>query len=390
MESIEKKLIFVINHYAADSDQHLTHVLHLVDVISQKGVQIALIIERCEGEPPVINSNVKVFAQKQKAKMLRFLEFIFVAARLIKAGYKKVFVRITVPTAKSASVVARLLGGESYYWNSGGLNERPDAPHTSPESLKTIKRLKSVGKSVDHFVTGPESMLDFYPKYCGVPKEKMLLLYNDIDLNRFYSALPEKKTALRKELNLDSNKKYILFVHRFSPIRRNLFYIPYCLKDIQDDNVVFLMIGSGPEEQAARGAVAASGQKNIVFLGSQPNMVIQKYYQACDVFFNPSYCEGFPRVIIEAMACGLPIVTTNAGGTEDLFDPCQREYVVDIDNRDELAEKLGKMIKSDEVQQICSAENLERVKMYATEVVADMYIRAFWPEGDDEAHGEEK
>ncbi len=379
IKSKEKRLIFIINHYSNESNQHLFHVINLVKRIAEKGVRIVLLIERCEGTIPNVHQNVIVCRQRKTKRLARAVELFFLINRYVLKGYDKIFIRISIPAAIIASFCTRIFGGETFYWNSGGLNERPSAPHTSKDSLRTIRRINLVGKKVDHFVTGPESMLEFYPRYFGVLKEKMVLLYNDVDLRRFIPVTKEKRETIRAELGLEKDKTYILFVHRFSPIRRSLFYIPYCLRFFSNDkNLEFLLIGSGPEEADVREAVKLENLNNVFFLGSQPNNVIQKYYQSCDIFFNPSYCEGFPRVIIEAMACGMPIVTTDAGGTKDLFGDQQKYFITDIDDRDKLADRLKIMIESKELREHCTEENLVRIKMYSTETVSDMYIKTIW------------
>lgn len=381
MRNVEKKLLFVINHYAPDSDQHLFHVLNLVKEIAKRGVEVAMVIERCEGDSPKIGKNIRVYAQKQTNKVMRILELTGIMNMLVKKGYKKIFVRISYHTAVIAILCSKIHHGETFYWHSGqGIELLNDdiSKERKGDLKKGQKRLNRLGKYIDHFVTGPESMIPYYEKWYGIPHEKMTLLYNDIDLKRFKPVSEDGRKALRNELKLNQDKIYVLFVHRFSPVRKSSYYIPYCLEKADRNDVEYLLVGSGPEEEEVKQLVSESTVKNITFLGSKPNSEIQKYYGACDIFFNPTYCEGFPRVIIEAMACGMPIVTTNAGGIADILSGTQQEYIADVDNRDSLSDMLRKMIDSRSTQTECRVENLERVKKYSTENVAQMYIDTFW------------
>lgn len=75
-------------------------------------------------------------------------------------------------------------------------------------------------------------MLEYYEKVVGVKKEKLVCLYNDIDISRFSNIDEDEKNRLKQELEIDVNKKVILFVHRLSPVRKSLFYKPYVLKNI--------------------------------------------------------------------------------------------------------------------------------------------------------------
>ena len=99
------------------------------------------------------------------------------------------------------------------------------------------------------------------------------------------------------------------------------------------------------------------------------------------MFINPTLEEGFPRVLIEAMASGLPTVTTNAGGTADIIGELQSTFMVDIDSREGFAIKLKELIDNKEMQQKISAENISQVKKFSTENVAQMYIREIFKNG---------
>lgn len=377
---MKKKLLFIINHYSPESDQHLFHVLNLVKEIAKRGVKVALVIERCYGEPPALGNNIEVYAQKQKNKLLRIIELFVIMNGLIKRGYNKIFVRISIHTAYVAIICSKIYHGETFFWHSGqGIELIDEVSKPQKKDLERgRRRLNRIGRHIDHFVTGPESMMSYYEKWYGIPHNKMTLLYNDVDIKRFEFINEVKKKSLRDELGLDNNKIYILFVHRFSPVRKSMYYIPYCMEKVDRDDVEYILIGSGPEEEQVKEQVQKSGIGNIVFLGSRPNNEIQKYYGACDIFFNPTYCEGFPRVIIEAMACGIPIVTTNAGGISDILDGYQKNYVVDINDRDLLADKLKSMIDSPEDRARCIESNLVRINKYSTENVAGMYINTIW------------
>ena len=377
---MEKKLLFIINHYSPNSDQHLFHVLNLVKELAKNGVEVALVIERCYGDAPDLGTNITVYAQKQKNKILRIVELFFIMRRLIKRGFKKIFIRISIHTANVAIVCSKLYHGETYFWHSGqGMELMDEVSNEQKRDLQRgFRRLNHIGRYIDHFCTGPETMLTYYEKWYKIPHEKLMLLYNDVDINRFVPVSDEQKEELREELGLDKNKLYVLFVHRFSPVRKSMYYIPYCMEMVNRNDIEYLLVGNGPDEEIVKENVKESGIDNITFLGSKPNSEIQKYYGASDIFFNPTYCEGFPRVVIEAMACGLPIVTTNAGGISDILDGYQKNYIADVDDRDLLAAKLKKMIEYQDDRSKCIKDNMNRIKTYSTENVAKMYIKKMW------------
>ena len=82
-------------------------------------------------------------------------------------------------------------------------------------------------------------------------------------------------------------------------------------KDLKDVNFIF--IGTGPEEEYIKDQ--AESESNIKFVGFVKNKLLYKYYSVADIFCIPSqYEEGFGRVVMEAVACGCPVVGSNKGG----------------------------------------------------------------------------
>lgn len=379
---MERKLIYILNSYSKNSVQHFFHVMHLLECIADQGVVIALVIEKCEDEPKIRNKNITVIPQREKIKWKRAIELYRIIRNLVKhQGYRKIFVRIS----KYAAIISKLVcrsRGEVYYWLSGASLEFYKGlpwPERIKYYIKDYSVYKLVTSMVDYFVTGPEYMVDYYATVGCVKKGKIRLLYNDIDTSRFKVVSDEEKIALRDELGVRRDAIVILLLHRYSNVRRTPFYIPYVLSGLREkNNIEVIMIGDGPEKDIVEAAIKRSGLTFVRMLDSQPNSTVQKYYQACDIFINPSWTEGFPRVIIEAMACGKPIVATAAGGTRDLFGEMQQTYIVETDDRDGFADALDEMVGNAQLRDQCGNENLERVRRYDTQSVAKMYVELFW------------
>lgn len=385
-----KKLVYILNHYSADQGSHFYHILHLLEEIASNGVEIVLIIEKADGEPIFNNDGIKVIVQKQVKPLKRMLELFRILKKLNQEGFKKIFIRISQNAALPAMTVAKLYGSEVYYWQSGTTHV---VNNRQIKNLQDIKRLiKSdlpfylTKKNVDHFVTGPESMADYYRDVVGVSEKRLMVLYNDIDLGRFKQISKEEPELLRNELGLYGDEKIILFVHRLSPVRKSLYYMPYVIDDIasvlREHNYKCIVLGGGPEKEVLEEEIKQKKLDDIIeVLGEKPNVTIQKYYQVAKIFINPTYTEGFPRVLIEAMASGLPIVTTNAGGIKDILDVKQLDYMVDINDRDMFAEQLKSLLEDEKIQKVLGEENLQRVKRYSTENVAKMYIERIFNDG---------
>lgn len=382
-----KRLIYILNTYSVNSTEHFFHVLNLLEEIANNGVDILLIIEKSDGIPITKSPNIKVICVKNVG-FKRLIELYGIIGNAHKANYNKLFVRISNWAAIVAIIKSFFSKLEVYYWHSGTVFDFDDKEPMSFSKLKWLFKTRFpfnfIKKNSTFFVTGPESMKEYYVERVGVKREKIKILYNDIDISRFSILEDSAKTSIKNELHINSDRKIILFVHNFSPVRNTKLYVANFLQKFYADSNLncydFYFIGGGKDRMEIEEQVMAMGfKKNVFFLGALPNNIIHQYYQIADVFINPTGAEGFPRVLIEAMACGLPIVTTNAGGIKDILGRNQLSYMSDVSNSDEFAYNLIKMAKLclNDIE-ILKNENLEGIKKYSTANVASMYIKTLF------------
>lgn len=383
----KKKLCYILPKYDENIDEHYFHILRLLEEIGRY-IEVSLIIERSSGTPQVKNVT-HIFPQRfgNSNKLLRSLEIMYLALRLRLNGYNKFFIRTSQTAAIPISLATRCTGGEVYLWRSGQGKEMIPRWSLNKEVIKeklfSEFTFKLALKLVDHFVTGPESMAEYFTREWTVNPEKIVILYNDVDTKRF-SGDTDGLAAyhLRNDLSISSHKKIILMVHKLSPIRKTLKYLPKVISDVTDrmDDVLFLLVGGGTERPELERQIVSRGlQNHVIMTGSLPNKDIQKYYACADVFIMPSYVEGFPRVIIEAMASELPFVSTDAGGVRDLVTDEQQRFVVPKEDVDLFSERLLELLKDDNLRSRLGRGNREHVKKYSVENVAQMYIDRIFP-----------
>jgi glycosyltransferase involved in cell wall biosynthesis len=385
----DKKLIYILNHYSENSSQHFFHVLNLLEEVAQNGVNIKLIIEKTEGKPTVNHSNIEVFCLK-KTGIYRLFELYGLISQMQREGYDKLFVRITNWGAIMAILNSFISKLEVYYWHSGTVFEFDNEQKFSLDKvkwyLKTRLPFNFIKRFVTFFVTGPESMREYYVSMVGVNDDKIRILYNDIDTSRFYKVEKQKSETIKNELGIASDKKIILFVHKFSPVRRSKLYVSNFIKQFYNESLLqdylFYFIGDGKDKNDVEVEINMMGyQDKVFFLGSLPNAHVHQFYQIADIFINPTHAEGFPRVLIEAMACGLPIVTTNAGGIKDILGEKQLDFMSDINDSNGFAINLVKLAKLETSElNLIRNENLEEIKKYSTQKVALMYIKTIFNE----------
>ena len=135
-------------------------------------------------------------------------------------------------------------------------------------------------------------------------------------------------------------------------------------------------VGEGTLIDEFKGYAERLGVKDqMVFSGklSSSNEVREALLSA-DMFVFPSHAEGLPRVLIEAMATGLPCISTNVNGIPELLD---KEWLIEVGNVQQLTDKIKEFVISPEKMEIESKKNIQRAKQYS-EPVLQMRRKSFY------------
>lgn len=145
----------------------------------------------------------------------------------------------------------------------------------------------------------------------GVPAANITPLRNGVDLARFY---PAERIAIRTALDL---KRLTLLSVGSLTTHKGHDLVLKALALLPD--VELMIAGSGPEDARLRGLAASLGVANRVrFLGSVSQIELFRYYNAADIMVLASSREGWANVLLEAMACGTPVIASNVGGSAEL------------------------------------------------------------------------
>jgi len=175
----------------------------------------------------------------------------------------------------------------------------------------TTKFIKSILEKCDKILclsnASKNEIINF-----GIDKNKVNRFRYWIDLD-YFRLMDKVKTRERKKI---SNNFTVLFVGRLIEKKgvALLLNIARKLNYIQ-----FVFIGVGPLESTL--ISASEDNNNIKFLGKKKNKNLVDYYNVADIFCIPSlYEEGYGRVVVEAIACGVPVVGSNKGGIKEALD----------------------------------------------------------------------
>jgi glycosyltransferase involved in cell wall biosynthesis len=199
-----------------------------------------------------------------------------------------------------------------------------------PCKIKAFQKIQTwVAKLADKIITPSFYLKKILTEGWGMPEEKIKVIYNSFSI----------QNAECKISDTESRPLRILSVGRLVPWKGFDALIDIA-KDISGAELE--IVGNGPdEEKLQRQAGDAGLQAKIVFAGSLPHDEVIKKMRSADLFILNSSYEGLSHVILEAMACGLPIAVSRAGGNTELAgENEERGYLFDYNNKEQIKNKI--------------------------------------------------
>ncbi|MBI6548050.1 glycosyltransferase family 4 protein [Xenorhabdus lircayensis] len=171
----------------------------------------------------------------------------------------------------------------------------------------------------------------------GVSEDKISVIYNAIDSKKFFPPDEQARLALRQQYEIPPIAKCLIYVG--SGFERK--GLSAAIKTVAKTGDYLLIIGKDKEQKKYQDIASALGcHHRIRFMGLQKNTL--PFYQMSDALLLPTLYDPFPNVILEAMACGLPVITsTTCGGAEFITDG-KNGFVCDALD----LEKLGEAVHS--------------------------------------------
>jgi len=188
----------------------------------------------------------------------------------------------------------------------------------------------------------------------GVRPERIRVTYNGVDANLF-RPIPDAKVPNLPEAE---GKKVVLYVGHFG-LRKGLIYLIKAMarvaKEVPDSALVCVggvpdWLGKGQYWPYLKQIIESNNLEGKVFLlGKVSNSALPLFYSASTVSVLPSYYEAFPKVVIEAMACGRPVVATKDGGPAEAIEDggARAGLLVSFGSEGELADALTTILQDE-------------------------------------------
>ena len=172
---------------------------------------------------------------------------------------------------------------------------------------------------------------------CLTSADKCVVLPNAYNPKEFY---PTDKSEARKSLGFPLDAFIVAFCGRFNQ-RKGAMRVADAITQLGNPNIKSIFIGSVADNETAQPEC-----EGILFSGALPHTDIVKYLNCADVFVLPSLAEGCPNSVIEAMACGVPIISSDLSFNYDILDS-SNSILVNPMSVQEIADAIAKL-KNDE------------------------------------------
>ncbi|HWR58597.1 MAG TPA: glycosyltransferase [Thermodesulfovibrionales bacterium] len=203
----------------------------------------------------------------------------------------------------------------------------------------------------------------------GLEEDKIRIIYNPIDLNRISGLI---KGAVRPQL-FEGHGPVIIAVGRL--VRQKGFSVLLkAFKRVSEQiNARLVIIGEGPEREALEGEARQlnlTGKVRLIGFMDNPYAYLSK----ADLFVLSSYYEGFPIALIEALACGVPVISTDCkSGPREILANCECGLLSPVGEPEALSEGMLRLLKDGKLREALSSAGRVRAKDFSILRVAGKY-----------------
>jgi N-acetyl-alpha-D-glucosaminyl L-malate synthase BshA len=225
----------------------------------------------------------------------------------------------------------------------------------------------SINKS-DFVTSVSQSLKDDTLKLFNIKNEiEVIPNFIELDKNKTDTNYPCQRSVMAKE-----NEKIITHISNFRKVKR----IPDVIKvfyNIQKEiPAKLMMVGDGPEKEKAEALCQELGvQDKVIFFGNSNE--IDKILCLTDLFLLPSQTESFGLAALEAMACKVPVISSNSGGLAEVNFDGVSGYLSDVGNTDEMAVNALKILKDEKTLELFKENAFEVAKQFDIKNILPLY-----------------
>ncbi len=243
-----------------------------------------------------------------------------------------------------------------------------------------IQKKQYLGRDVRRIIAISQMVKRDIISYYGVPEEKIAVVTNCVDLERFH---PRNRTLYlaekRTELGLDTDTLVLLFAgnnYRLKGLEPLIDAFALLHQRFPKQPLRLLVAGRGQISRYTKIATKLGVRDDMIFLGPVPHM--EQYYAASDIYVHPTFYDPCSLTVLEALASGLPVITTRFNGAADvMISDMGGKVIEDPTNVEGLAQSIALFFDKDRRNQARLAAR-QWMESYPPDRHVDQILRIYY------------
>jgi len=283
-----------------------------------------------------IEAEVIRITEFSRRKFLQFLVNVFRLAFFIRKKNIKLVQSNSIYVAEQSFLAAKLAGVPCI------CHVRDLAPVLGAGMLRSM-----AFKNAQRIIAISEAVKKDLVEKLRIPENKIIRIYNGVDTKEFS---PDISTNNFRDEFMLGSKKLVGMIGRFSPEKGQEFFLKAAAEIIKENNeVIFIFVGDAKlgSEKFKEGMIDLSSRLNLkdntLFVGFRDDL--PNILPVLDMLVVPSRAEPFGRVIIEAFACGVPVIAANSGATPEIISK-DSGILIEPNNIGQLKQSVIELLKN--------------------------------------------
>lgn len=250
------------------------------------------------------------------------------------------------------------------------------AKYSIEQSERLQEGCRTAAQQVNSFTTVSSDLKDYFVRDLKIPESSVQVVLNGVDTNRFNPK--NKSSLLRSMLPDDFSGKILIHVGRLAEAKDHKTLLAAMKQIVENGQDVFLfLVGDGELRLTIEQQVAELGLKKCVKMLGMRSDVDKLLFEA-DVFVMSSKREGLPMVLMEAMSCGLPVISTDVGGISEIVRDQVSGLLVEPGRPACLAKAIEQLLGRSDVGALLGKKARKIiVEKYSLEATAKNYVQLY-------------
>ena len=339
-----------------------------MDILGGQAVQAERLVRHLQQEPSVEVSflpiNPRLPGKLRKLQAIKYVRTVTTSTlywlNLLRDVRKYDVIHIFSASylsfliAPTPAILASKLYGKNIVLNYHS-GEAEDHLRRWPRAIPILKLAQSIAVPSEYLVR-------VFAKF-GL---KATAIFNIIELDKFvFRERTQLRPVFLSNRNLEAHYGVDCVLRAFSLVQQQI------------PEAVLTVVGDGSQREPLERLAAELNLKNTTFTGRVEHDEIHRHYANSDLFLNASRIDNQPLSILEAFACGLPVVTTNAGGIPDIVTDGETGFVVAVDDHQALAARAMKLLSNCNESVTMTLKARAECKKYTWEVVCERWLRLY-------------